>query len=188
MAEKLTNIGACVFDAYGTLFDVAGAAAACRDDLGDQWIELADIWRAKQLSYTWLRSLMDEYVGFWQVTEDALDFALAQLSIADPPLRRRLMALYEELPAYDEVPGMLAALKERGLTTAILSNGTARMLGAAVRSAGIGDYLDDLISVEKLAVYKPHPAVYQLAVDELALAGDTHLFHVGQCLGRGRGR
>ena len=119
---------------------------------------------------------MDEYEGFWKVTEDALDYALDTLGIDDPDLRERLIALYEELPAYREVPGVLGQLKDRGVKTAILSNGTERMLGSAIRSAGIGELLDDLISVDELRIYKPHPAVYQLAVDKLALSPDRNCF------------
>ncbi|MFP6713215.1 MAG: haloacid dehalogenase type II [Rhodospirillales bacterium] len=176
MNGKLENVGACVFDAYGTLFDVNAAAAHCKDEIGEKWEALADIWRMKQLNYTWLRSLMDEYVGFWQVTGDALDFAMETLGIDDDTLRDRLLSLYKELDAYSEVPGMLATLKERGISTAILSNGTSEMLDSAVGNAGIGEVLDALISVDQLKIYKPHPTVYQLAVDQLALPAERICF------------
>ncbi len=164
----LDDIGACVFDAYGTLFDVAAAAARCRDDLGDKAGPLAVLWRTKQLEYTWLRSLMDEYVDFWQVTGDGLDYAMATLGIGGD-LRGRLMDLYKRLDAYGEVKDVLGGLKAAGIKTAILSNGAPSMLEAAVKNAGIDDLLDDVLSVESIGIYKPHPGVYQLAVDGLGL-------------------
>ncbi len=165
---SLDDIGACVFDAYGTLFDVAAAAARCRDDLGDKAGPLAALWRTKQLEYTWLRSLMDEYVDFWQVTGDGLDYAMATLGIGGD-VRARLMDLYMRLDAYGEVKDVLSGLKAAGIKTAILSNGAPAMLEAAVKNAGIDDLLDDVLSVDSIGVYKPHPRVYQLAVDGLGL-------------------
>jgi 2-haloacid dehalogenase len=167
MAAKIEDIGACVFDAYGTLFDVAAAAAQCRDALGDKADELSAIWRTRQLEYTWLRSLMQEYVEFWQVTGDGLDYALAALGIEDDALRQRLMDIYMRLDAYPEVKDVLTTLKGGGIKTAILSNGTPKMLAAAVENAGIEDVLDDTFSVDSIGVYKPHPSVYQMAVDGL---------------------
>ncbi len=172
----MADVKACVFDAYGTCFDVAAAAAHCKDDLGDNWEPLAEIWRTKQLNYTWLRSLMNEYKDFWQVTEDALDFALDTLAISDQSLRNKLLALYEELDAYAEVPDVLKDLKGQGITTAILSNGSEKMLASAVHGAGIADLLDDVISVNSLKVYKPHPSVYQLGVDELGVEKERICF------------
>ena len=167
-APALDDIGACVFDAYGTLFDVAAAAARCRDDLGDKAGPLAVLWRTKQLEYTWLRSLMDEYVDFWRVTGDGLDYAMATLGIGGD-LRPRLMDLYKCLDAYGEVKEVLSGLKAADIKTAILSNGAPAMLEAAVKNAGIDDLLDDVLSVDSIGVYKPHPGVYQLAVDGLSL-------------------
>ena len=176
MSYRLENIGACVFDAYGTLFDVNAAAAHCKNELGENWEALADVWRVKQLNYTWLRSLMGEYVGFSQVTEDALDFALETLGIDNEGLKFRLLSLYEELDAYPEVLEVLRKLKERSVTTAILSNGTDQMLGGAARSAGIGKFLDHIISVDQLKIFKPHPTVYRLAVDKLSLPAEQICF------------
>lgn len=167
---RFENIRACVFDAYGTLFDHASAAARCRDVLGDRLDRLSALWRDKQLQYTWLRTLQGRYADFWQVTGEALDFALETLGIADPALRRRLMDLYLELDAFPEVPPMLERLKAAGIGTAILSNGSPAMLGAAVKHAKIGPLLDAVLSVEEVGVYKPHPRVYRLAVDRLGLA------------------
>ena len=177
MMTRNPKPGPIVFlDAYGTLFDVTAAAAHCKNELGDKWERLADVWRMKQLNYTWLRSLMGEYVEFLQVTEDALDFAMETLDIDNEALKQRLMSLYEELDAYPEVPEVLQKLKERGITTAILSNGTAQMLRAAVRSAGVESYLDHVISVDQLKIYKPHPTVYRLAVDKLSLPAEQICF------------
>ncbi|WP_416899564.1 MAG: haloacid dehalogenase type II [Minwuia sp.] len=174
--EAIEGVRGCVFDAYGTLFDVNAAAARCQDRLGDNWQPLAELWRAKQLQYTWLRSLMNRHAGFWQVTQDALDFALATLKIDDDALRRELLDLYFQLDAYPEVKETLTVLKDAGLKTAILSNGSPDMLSAAVGNAGIGDLLDAVYSVESVGVFKPHPSVYRLAVDGLGLDASAMSF------------
>lgn len=176
MTTQLKNIGACVFDAYGTLFDVGSAAAQCKDDLGDKWEPLSDLWRMKQLNYSWLRSLMGEYKGFWQLTSDALDYAMDTLGIDDNALREKLMNLYGTLDAYSEVPTVLKAIQSRGIKTAILSNGTMRMLNLAIESAQLGDLFDAVMSVDELEIYKPHPSVYQLAVDTLELPPERICF------------
>ncbi|MCB1914132.1 MAG: haloacid dehalogenase type II [Rhodocyclaceae bacterium] len=172
----LNHIEACVFDAYGTLFDVAAAARSLQHRLGDQWEPLAELWRAKQLQYTWLRGLGGRHADFWQVTGDALDFALATLGIEEPALREQLMALYLRLGHYPEVPATLRTLKARGLKLAILSNGTPAMLSAAVANAGLDDIFDAVLSVEEAGVFKPHPSVYQLAVDRLGIARERLCF------------
>ena len=168
--KPLEGIRACVFDAYGTLFDYASAAARCRDMLGDKLEPLNDLWRRKQLEYTWLRALQQRHVGFWEVTGDALDFTLDTLGIADAGLRTRLMELYLRLDAFAEVPAMLREIKKAGLKTAILSNGSPAMLDAAVENAGIAHLLDAVLSVEEIGTYKPHRRVYQFAVDRLGIA------------------
>ncbi|MEQ8227556.1 MAG: haloacid dehalogenase type II [Rhodospirillales bacterium] len=168
--DQLADIGACVFDAYGTLFDVAAAAAHCKDDLGDKMAPLAALWRDKQIAYSWHRAIMDTYVPFWQVTQDGLDFALEALGLdGDAALREKLLGLYFKLDAYAEVPGVLSTLKAAGLKTAILSNGSPDMLNSAVDNAGIGGVLDDVMSVEELGIFKPHRSVYQMAVDKLGV-------------------
>ena len=148
MATALSGIRACVFDAYGTLFDYASAAAGCRDVLGDRIGPLTALWRDKQLQYTWLRTLQGRHTDFWQVTCDALDFALETLGLDDSPLRARLMDLYRTLDIFPEVPTTLKRLKAAGIKTAILSNGSPDMLDTAVNNAGIGDLLDAVLSVE----------------------------------------
>jgi len=176
MAEPVSGIRACVFDAYGTLFDVNSAAARLAPELGGNWLRLAETWRSRQLQYTWLRSLMGAHADFEQVTREALDIALETVGIANPALADRLMALYLHLDAYPEVPAVLRALKAKGLRTAILSNGSPRMLAAAAGNAGIAADLDAVLSVETVGVYKPHPSVYALATGHFGIAKDEVLF------------
>ena len=172
----MTRISACVFDAYGTLFDVHSAVGRLRADVGPKADELSQIWRTKQLEYTWLRSLMGEYRDFWHVTGDALDYALARTGVNPLGIRDRLMDAYLGLDAYPEVPAVLGRLKAAGLKTAILSNGEPNMLEAAVNAAGLSSLLDDVLSVDPLQIYKPHPSVYQLAVDRLSVRADGVAF------------
>src|SRR5579863_7370505 len=176
MRLKLHGIQACVFDAYGTLFDVNSAARTAQDSLGEKWQPLAELWRAKQLQYTWLRGLAGRHADFWQVTGDALDFALSTLRLEDPALRERLMNLYLILSAYPEVPETLHRLKAGGMKLAILSNGTPAMLAAAAGNAGITDLLDAILSVEEVKVYKPHPSVYGLACERLGVPASSACF------------
>lgn len=171
----IENIDACVFDAYGTLFDVNSAAAQCRDELGDKWMPLSQLWRDKQLQYTWLRSLMDNHFApFWQLTQEALDFAMDALGIDDPALRQKLLDIYFELDAYPEVPDVLTTLKAAGIKTATLSNGSQDMLDAAVGSASIA--LDAVISVDPIKVFKPDFRVYELGCEVLGVAKERVCF------------
>lgn len=176
MTHRLDGIAACVFDAYGTLFDFASAAARCSDVLGGQTVPLTTLWREKQLQYSWLRGLQGRHTDFLQVTGDALDFALETLHIEVPDLRQRLMDLYLTLATFPEVPNVLRQLKDAGMRTAILSNGSPAMLAAAVESAHIGDLLDAVISVEEVGVFKPHPKVYQRAVERLGVPAGRIVF------------
>jgi len=175
-SKHLPGIRACVFDAYGTLFDFASAAVRCSDDLGDREAALTALWRDKQLQYTWLRGLQGRHADFWQVTGDALDYAMETLQINNPALRDRLMQLYLTLEPFPEAAPTLRALKDAGHTTAILSNGTPGMLSAAVENARLGGLIDMIISVEEVGVFKPHPRVYQRAADRLGLAPDRIAF------------
>ena len=170
------DIQACVFDAYGTLLDVNAAAERCRGDLGDKAGPLAELWRAKQLQYTWLSSLMGRHRDFFEITGMALDFAMDTLDLRSKKLRAKLMALYEILDAYPEVPDMLGTLKQAGLKTAILSNGSPKMLATAVKAADIGESLNAVISIEDTGIYKPSPSVYQLAVERLGVAKEHICF------------
>jgi 2-haloacid dehalogenase len=176
MTLKLHGIEACVFDAYGTLFDVSSAARSAEDSLGDKWQPLAELWRAKQLQYTWLRSLAGRHADFWQVTGDALDFALSTLRVDDPRLRDRLMNLYMVLGAYPEVLETLRRLRRSGMKLAILSNGSPAMLAAAAANAGIANLLDAILSVEEVKVYKPHPSVYALVCERLNVVAARVVF------------
>lgn len=175
-------ITTCIFDAYGTLFDVAAAARIAaaepgRETFAARWPQIATHWRLKQLQYSWLRAILGQHVDFWQVTQDGLDWALEAEGLdGDAELRERLLNLYWELPAYPEVPAMLSTLRQRGLSTAILSNGAPEMLAGAVQSAGIGGLLDDVLSVESVRVYKPARAVYDMVGKRFGCAPDEVLF------------
>ena len=172
----IPDISACVFDAYGTLFDVGSVASGARDLLGEQWQSLSDLWRSKQLQYTWLRGLAGHHADFWQVTGEALDFALANFGIQNPELRKRLMNFYLHIAVYPEVPATLKRLRDQGLKLAILSNGTPQMLSTAAKNSQIENYFDAILSVEEVGVYKPHPSVYQLAQDRLDVSRERICF------------
>ena len=172
----------CVFDAYGTLFDVAAAArrtaaSAGNERLAKVWEDVAANWRLKQLQYTWLRAIADAHTDFWQVTCDGLDWALEAAGLAgDQTLRNQLLALYRCLDAFPEVPVMLQELKGAGHTTAILSNGSPDMLADAVTAAGIESLLDAVISVEQVRVFKPHQSVYALVTEQFGCQPEQVLF------------
>ena len=167
--SKIQNVKACVFDAYGTLFDIHAPTAAIADELGDKAQPLSEMWRAKQLQYTWLRSLMDAYTDFWRVTGDGLDYALAAHDIDNPDIRQRLMDLYMTLDAYPDAVDTLNKLKDAGYATGILSNGSPDMLAAAVKNSGLAPLLDEVMSVEDVGIFKPSARVYQMAVDKMGV-------------------
>lgn len=162
---------ALVFDAYGTLFDVLSVTSLCELLFPGQGTALAVMWRSKQLQYSLLRSMMDRYADFWQVTQDALVYATNALRLElDAEKRDRLTDAYRTLHAFPDVKPGLEQLKAKGLRLAILSNGAPEMLKSATTSAGIDGLLDEIISVDDIKVYKPSPRVYQLAAQRLALA------------------
>ena len=165
-----------VFDAYGTLFDVHSAASRYQARLGEQAQAVSAMWRTKQLEYTWLRSLMQRYVDFWKVTQDALDYALDSQGIDDNSLRKDLLSAYRELSCYPEVPQTLSKIKQMGLGTAILSNGSPEMLKAGVRNSNLGKVMDSIISVDTIEIFKPSPIVYKLATDQLGCNPEEILF------------
>lgn len=175
-------ITTCVFDAYGTLFDVAAAARQAAAEPGGEklaqiWPQLAEDWRAKQLQYSWLRAVTGEHTDFWRVTQDGLDWALELRGLSDDAaLRERLLSLYWQLQAYPEVPEMLRALKAAGMNTAILSNGSPDMLQGAVQSASLADVLDDVLSVESVGVFKPAQQVYHMVLQRFGVAKHHVLF------------
>ena len=165
-----------VFDAYGTLFDVHAAVARHADAIGPDAGGLSEAWRNKQLEYSWVLGLMGRFTPFWDLTERALDHALATYPDVDRALRPRLLDAYRDLDAYPEVPGTLRDLQEAGWRTAILSNGDGPMLERAVASAGLTDRLDAVLSVEAARTFKTDPAAYRLATARFGVAPGDVLF------------
>lgn len=163
----MTEVRGCVFDAYGTLFDLGSLVSQCEGVPEDKRSVLTGVWRDKQIQYALLRSLQGRYADFETVAAEALDYALEATGVGAKP-RQRLLDLYLIVSAYPEVVEVLETLRQSGLHTAILSNGTPRMLAAATAHAGIGDLLDHVLSVESVGTYKPAPDVYRLAVEALA--------------------
>ena len=172
----MNKIKACIFDAYGTLFDVNAACRELSKEVGDNWEKLASLWRLRQVEYTWLRNSMDEYIDFWQITSDALDYAMETLGIENNDLREELLNLYLKLEAYPEVKDLLKRLKQRGLKTGILSNGNMKMLNSAVNNANIREYLDEILSVEDCKIYKPSSKVYDLVKIKMQISKENVLF------------
>jgi 2-haloacid dehalogenase len=158
---------ACVFDAYGTIFDVHSAVARHANSVGQAAAEISALWRAKQLEYSWVHSLMRRHVDFWELTNRALDYALAFHGVNDDQLRRALLDSYLALDAYEETPTVLRKLRNADIKTAILSNGSPFMLQRAVQSAGISGLIDECLSIEEVRVYKPDPAAYEIAISAL---------------------
>ncbi len=178
----MARISTCIFDAYGTLFDVSAAARSVAAEPGREgfaavWPEVSAHWRAKQLQYTWLRAVTGQHCDFWDVTQDGLDWALEAVGQdGDAGLREALLGLYWKLAAYPEVPEMLRGLKSAGIATGILSNGSPAMLSGAVESAGIGGDLDAVLSVEDVGVFKPDARVYDLVERHFGCAREEVLF------------
>ena len=173
---KSRPVKACVFDAYGTLFDFHAPAAALAAELGEKSSAISAQWRAKQLEYTWLRSLMGRFADFSQVTADALDYVLEANGLADAPVRDKLLTLYTSLAAYPDAAPCVVALKSAGARTGILSNGSPSMLAAAVTSANLGASLDYILSVDAVRIYKPSPEVYRLACNAFGAEPDEIAF------------
>jgi 2-haloacid dehalogenase len=165
-----------VFDAYGTLFDVHAAIARHRAAAGPDADRLSEIWRLKQLEYSWTLTLAGRYLDFWTLTERALDYAFARVPSVDRALRPKLLEAYLTLDAYPDARAALIALKARGLSTAILSNGSPRMLGAAVEASGMTGLLDAVLSVDALHAYKPRPEIYALVTDRFGISPDHVVF------------
>jgi 2-haloacid dehalogenase len=151
-----------VFDAYGTLFDVHAAVRRHAEIVGPDGQLLSEIWRAKQLEYSWVRTLMGTYADFWQLTEQALDYAFGRVPSVDRKIRDRLLEAYWQCDCYPEVPFVLKALKAEGARLAILSNGTQAMLDAAIRCAALEPLLDEVFSVDQVRRFKTDPAVYEM--------------------------
>ena len=160
---KIENVKACVFDAYGTLFDVNSAAAKCKKKLGGKWESFANAWRTTQLEYTWLRSLMKKHKNFWEITEDSLDHTMETFKIKKV-MRNELLNLYKKLSPYSEVEECLKDLKAKKIKIAILSNGTPELLKGLVESNSIQNYFDDIFSIESVGIYKPDSKVYEMPI------------------------
>ena len=159
----MKNIKAIIFDAYGTLFDVNSAAEMCKNKIGDKWENFSNYWRMTQLEYTFLRTLMDRYKDFWQITEDSLVKSMKVYKI-DNSLKKELLNLYKKLSVFPEVKQTLIKLKEKKLKLAILSNGTPTLLNGLVDSNNLNDLFDDIFSIDEVKVYKPSPKVYEIPI------------------------
>ncbi len=160
---------AYVFDAYGTLFDVHAAIARHRAAAGPQADRFSEIWRTKQLEYSWTLTLAGRYADFWTLTERALDYAFAPVPSVDRALRPQLLEAYLKLDAFPDARAAVSGLKQRRLKTAILSNGSPRMLDAAVTAAGMAALLDGVFSVDAVRMYKPRPEVYALVTESFGI-------------------
>ena len=165
-----------VFDAYGTLFDVHAAIGKYREAAGPDADRFSEIWRAKQLEYTWTLTLAGRFTDFWTLTEHALDYAFSRLPSVDRSLRTKLLDAYLTLEAFADARTTLSSLKERGEQVAILSNGSTRMLHAAVQSAGIAALCDAVLSVDAVRMYKPRPEVYALVTRQFGVTPEAVLF------------
>ena len=159
----MKNIKAIIFDAYGTLFDVNSAAEKCKNKIGEKWEPFANYWRTTQLEYTWLRSLMDRYQDFWKITEESLDKSMKVFNI-DASMKDELLDLYKVLSTFPEVKETLKKLKKKKYKLAILSNGTQSLLDELVNSNDLESIFDDVLSVEEVRIYKPHPNVYNIPI------------------------
>lgn len=171
-----SNVKAVIFDAYGTLFDVHSAVGRHAARIGPEAARLSEIWRAKQLEYSWVLSLAGRYETFWTLTEQALDFAFARCPDIDRSTRPLLLDAYRRLDAYPEARSALRTLRLRGLRTGILSNGDPGMLNDAVSSTGLAGDLDIVLSVDAVKVFKTSPLAYQLALEALSVKADEIVF------------
>ena len=174
--SSLQDIQACVFDAYGTLFDFSSPMQRRRERIGPEADRFSLLWRQKQLEYSWLRSLMGAHADFWQATAESLDYAMAACKIDNPALRAELMELYLAIAPYPEAVATVERLKAAKKHTAILSNGSVTMLTAAVNHSRLTPHLDAVLSVDEIGIYKPHPRVYQLVLDRLEVQTHQVLF------------
>ena len=181
MASSCSAVELCVFDAYGTLYDFNSAVARHRDTIGPRADALSELWRAKQIQYTWLRNAMGTYAKFWDVTGQALDHCLAAHGLAEPTVRERLMGAYLALDAFPEVPAMLAALRAAGKRCAILSTGNPEMLAPMVAASGLADHFEAVLSVDAAQVFKPDPRVYRLVEDRCGVPPAKVCFLSSNC-------
>jgi 2-haloacid dehalogenase len=181
MSGALAGTEICVFDAYGTLFDFNSAVARHRATVGPKADALSEMWRSKQIQYTWLRNSMGSYAKFWQVTGEALDHCLAAQGIADPGVRDKLLGAYLVLDPFVEVPAMLDRLKRAGVRLAILSNGNPEMLDPMVAASKLADRFEAVLSVDAVKVFKPDPRVYRLVEARCGVKPDKVCFLSSNC-------
>lgn len=167
---------AYVFDAYGTLFDVHSAIGQHRDKVGADAAAFSELWRVKQLEYSWTHTLMDKYVPFWTLTQRALDFCFEKFPSVDRALKPALLDAYKKLGAYPDSRAALEGLRAKGMKTAILSNGSTDMLTSAVEAAKLKDVLDFVLSVDEVEGFKPGLEVYDLAIDAMEVKADEVVF------------
>ncbi len=174
----MTHVRAVIFDAYGTLLDIHAAMAKHAGRLGANWPAISADWRAKQLEYSWVRSLAGptHHRDFWRLTEDALAWAAARHGVSDAAVLADILMAYRHLDPYPEVPIVLRQIRDLGLPRAILSNGEPGMLADATKSAGLDHLLDEILSIESVGVFKPDPRVYRLAGARFGLAGSQMAF------------
>ena len=178
---RLTDIEMCVFDAYGTLFDLHSAVARHRAAVGPKADALSEMWRSKQIQYTWLRNSMGDYAPFWQVTGEALDHCLAAQGIADPSVREKLMSAYRTLDPYPEAAATLDRLRRAGVRCAILSNGNPGMLEPMVQASGLADRLEAVLSVDAVKVFKVDPRTYSMVEARCGVKPDKVCFLSSNC-------
>lgn len=181
MAPVLPGIEMCVFDAYGTLFDFNSAVARHRGAIGPAADALSEMWRNKQIQYTWLRNAMGAYAPFWQVTGEALDHCLAAHRISDPAVRERLLGSYLALDPFPEAAGMLACLARAGMRRAILSNGNPGMLDPMVSASKLVSHFEAVLSVDEVGAFKPDPSVYRLVEKHFGVTPDKVCFLSSNC-------
>ena len=170
-----------VFDAYGTLFDVDHACKEMAIQLGDNWNKLSSIWRQKQLEYSWLHNSMKNYVSFWQITKDSLEYAMNSLSINSVKIKNELIDLYFKIGAFEEVKEVLKKIKKNKIKTAILSNGSYDMLNSAVKNSKFDELINEIISVDECEKFKPHRDVYQLVIDKFNINKKNCIFFSSNC-------
>jgi 2-haloacid dehalogenase len=157
-----------VFDAYGTLFDFHAAVSRHNAAAGPDAAAFSELWRLKQIEYTWTHTLAGRYLEFWTLTQRALDYCFERFPSVDRKLRPALLDAYFKLDAYQDALTVLRELKARGQQTAILTNGSPAMVSAAVAAAGLGGHLDAVLSVDAVKMFKPRPEVYALVTKEFA--------------------
>lgn len=170
-----------VFDAYGTLFDVDHACKEMAIQLGDNWNKLSSIWRQKQLEYSWLHNSMKNYVSFWQITKDSLEYAMNSLSINSVKIKNELIDLYFKIGAFEEVEEVLKKIKKNKTKTAILSNGSYDMLNSAVKNSNFDELISEVISVDECKKFKPHRDVYNLVIDKFNINKKNCIFFSSNC-------